>query len=312
MTSSYNSFKQNVFLLLRSKYLASSLLLTTILAFLLAWAFENEPQVRFSILLLSTVLVVPASILLSAWIIRSQPASEALGPTDELNKEIAAAKKNRFVLLIMTVAIGGYVAFQAVKVIQIADEGGVESSYITTLRTQVEWNQINLSRIQGLIDTSVTTEDKQKYFTLLNNAQGELATATDQYMSELRDIENERRLVDGKFFFDFFSSFFARVASVGITLTFFAVSLTQYRKVDLRILELSQLKLAHVLAATEIDPSLLESYRRIVAILDMPTKSLPDDTEVTIPREAFTNILGVIDKIGLSNLINKGNEDSKT
>lgn len=71
-------------------------------------------------------------------------------------------------------------------------------------------------------------------------------------------------------------------------------------------MELSQLKLAHALAASDTDPTLLQNYRRAVAIIDAPIRTLQDDTEVTIPREIFNNMIGTIDKLGLSSLIRQG------
>lgn len=273
-----------------------------LLTLILAWTFEEILPFSFQTFTTATSVLIFLVLGLSAWVIRPVSTREPLSPVGELNKEISDAKKYRLILLIITISIGGYVGFQAVKVIQIADRGGVESQYIMALRQNLEREEKTFDFL-SFSASPVDTEERQSR---LNEARVRLDGAEGRYIEELRAAEEARRRVDGRFLFDFFSSFFVRVASVAITLGFFAVALSQFRKIDLRVMELSQLKLAHALAASDTDPTLLQNYRRAVAIIDAPIRTLQDDTEVTIPREIFNNMIGTIDKLGLSSLIRQG------
>lgn len=306
MESIYSQINNAAKTVFTSRYIPTVILLSTIGIFLFVWAFESSFFIDFNIFLLAAIIFIPPIVILAAWIMR--PRLPMLSPSamDELKKEIEDAKTNRLFLFIITVIIGGYVGFQAIKVIQIADRGGVESQFIIELRGIVEQERENLFYItQRIIErdgNSLPLEDMEVY---REEAESQLEEAEAQYITELRSIEEDRRRVDGRFLFDFLSSFFVRIASVGISLTFFAVSLTQYRKIDLRILELSQLKIAHSLSTTETSPDLLKKYRQVVSIAEAPTKSLHDDTEIAIPREAFNGMLSVFEKIGLSDLVKK-------
>lgn len=94
-------------------------------------------------------------------------------------------KKYRLILLIITISIGGYVGFQAVKVIQIADRGGVESQYIMALRQNLEREE----KTFDFLSFSASPVDTEKRQSRLNEARVRLDGAEGRYIEELRAAE---------------------------------------------------------------------------------------------------------------------------
>lgn len=311
----------------RWSHIAETLRLPVLLAALLLplpmffaiWEFLNA-DLRWSGLL-SFCCALAATVTLTAALLKyiriadhPQPElSDKASLLQSKTQAIRALSLQRYFFGAILVSLGIYIAYQAQQAIVFASGGSEYGAEIQAANQRLSALQAELTNAVALPDPSKTPTNVPAALTDNDLALRKLAAEniSQQILQERTALKelyavqaDTQGSISTSFLFAYFSDFFVRVATLGVSISFFSILLGQYRRIEQRIARNTALKSALLLELGGWNAEAVKQNTPTMLVLDSAPKSAADDTEIALPKSVFQNIVGTITDLGIKEMVN--------
>lgn len=216
-----------------------------------------------------------------------------------VSMDISRLRRQCSGLLGLCMIIATYAAFQAASAISIADRGAQLSNSISEIQQRIADSEAYIRRAVDATDFSNELQVSRyqalrtEYDSLIERDQAALAV-------EIARVDAESGEVDGQFLFDYFSSFFVRLASVAISLGFFTIVFYQFRRSDRQRAELEIIKLAYIMYNEGVSYDGMSSTRKSLAISDYIPSRKETDAFTAFGAATIGTVPDMIAKLGVA------------
>lgn len=265
----------------------------------------------------AALAVTVTGVVLLLTLIKVQPveATDFEGKTALINSKTQAIKAlnlQRYLFGAILVSLAAYIAYQAQQTIFFAAGGseyGIEiantnsriNSLQTELRDALKYESdgknanapLNLTELELALRQTAVTE-------LSAQIVAERETLDKLYASQ----DANQGKISTSFLFSYFSDFFVRVATLGVSISFFSILLGQYRRIEERIARYTAIKSALLLELGQWNSAAIRTNTPAMLVLENAPKSAGDDTEIALPKSVIQNIVGAVADLGIKEMVN--------
>jgi hypothetical protein len=220
----------------------------------------------------------------------------------EAYEQIKQASRSRQVAAALLFVFGLTAVIFAARAVDYAT-GDIQSFGVSSnLQAAYDRNADSISNFEQEMASRVLTQSEEEIADF-NNRMDRLLATQSALGSELRAAKSASSLIneDGTvkqiFLFQYFSSLFVRLGTLGIVLILFGVILRQYRRYEKQILEVRQISLAIRLTKEGYDPQLLTGLRTAMLVDDEAKVGDKNELDTVFSSAYISYITSVADNM---------------